>query len=70
VDQRPSVGGDDGAPTELKIPHVIQGRTDKIVALQELAARLGLSAAQCVYMGDDRGRGSKRPRAVSKVTTH
>lgn len=39
--------------TELKIPHVIQGRTDKITALQELAAQLGLTAAQCAYMGDD-----------------
>jgi 3-deoxy-D-manno-octulosonate 8-phosphate phosphatase (KDO 8-P phosphatase) len=39
--------------SELKIPHVIQGRTDKIVALQELTTRLGLSAAECVYMGDD-----------------
>lgn len=39
--------------TELKIPHLIQGRTDKLAALQELAARLKLEAAQCVYMGDD-----------------
>lgn len=39
--------------TELKIPHVIQGRTDKITALQELAAQHGLTAAQCAYMGDD-----------------
>ncbi|MCX6955588.1 MAG: HAD hydrolase family protein [Verrucomicrobia bacterium] len=39
--------------TELKIPHVIQGRTDKLVVLQELAATLGFTAAQCVYMGDD-----------------
>jgi 3-deoxy-D-manno-octulosonate 8-phosphate phosphatase (KDO 8-P phosphatase) len=39
--------------TELKIPHVIQGRIDKITALQELAARLKIAAAQCVYMGDD-----------------
>ncbi len=38
---------------ELKIPHVIQGRTDKLVALQELAAHLQLTAAQCAYMGDD-----------------
>lgn len=38
---------------ELKIPHLIQGRTDKLVALQELAARLNLTAAECVYMGDD-----------------
>jgi 3-deoxy-D-manno-octulosonate 8-phosphate phosphatase (KDO 8-P phosphatase) len=39
--------------TELKIPHVIQGRTDKLAALQELAAQLKLAAAQCAYMGDD-----------------
>ena len=39
--------------SELKIPHVIQGHTDKLAALQELAAKLGLQPAQCVYMGDD-----------------
>jgi len=39
--------------TELKIPHVIQGRTDKLIALQDLAKQLGFTAAQCVYMGDD-----------------
>ena len=39
--------------TELKIPHLIQGRTDKLAALQELAAALGLAAADCAYMGDD-----------------
>ena len=39
--------------TELKVPHLIQGRTDKLVALQELAERLKLAANQCVYMGDD-----------------
>lgn len=38
---------------ELNIPHVIQGRTDKLAALQALADRLRISAAQCVYMGDD-----------------
>ena len=38
---------------ELKIPHLIQGRTDKLVALQDLAGQLGLAAAQCAYMGDD-----------------
>jgi 3-deoxy-D-manno-octulosonate 8-phosphate phosphatase (KDO 8-P phosphatase) len=38
---------------ELKIPHVIQGRTDKLAALQELATKLALSSAQCAYMGDD-----------------
>ncbi len=39
--------------TELKIPHLVQGRVDKITALQELAAALGLKPEQCVYMGDD-----------------
>ena len=38
---------------ELKIPHVIQGRTDKLVVLQKLAGRLGLAAAEVCYMGDD-----------------
>lgn len=38
---------------ELQIPHVIQGRTDKLMALQELAAELELSPSQIVYMGDD-----------------
>jgi len=38
---------------ELKIPHVIQGRTDKLAALQELAGRLGFEAGQVCYMGDD-----------------
>jgi len=38
---------------ELKIPHLIQGRTDKLVALQELAAQLGLAAHEICYMGDD-----------------
>ena len=38
---------------ELKIPHVIQGRTDKLAALQELAIKLGLTPAQCAYIGDD-----------------
>jgi 3-deoxy-D-manno-octulosonate 8-phosphate phosphatase (KDO 8-P phosphatase) len=38
---------------ELHVSHLIQGRTDKLVALQELAARLGLAPAQICYMGDD-----------------
>lgn len=38
---------------ELKVPHLIQGRTDKLAALQELAAQLHLSPRECVYMGDD-----------------
>ncbi|MES2692007.1 MAG: HAD-IIIA family hydrolase [Verrucomicrobiota bacterium] len=39
--------------TELKIPYLVQGRIDKITALQELAAQLSLDPAQCAYMGDD-----------------
>lgn len=39
--------------TELRVPHVIQGRTDKLMALQELASQLGLGAPQVCYMGDD-----------------
>lgn len=38
---------------ELKISHLVQGRNDKLVALQELATSLGLAAEECVYMGDD-----------------
>lgn len=39
--------------TELRIPHLVQGRVDKITALKELAATLNLTADQIVYMGDD-----------------
>jgi len=38
---------------ELKIPHLIQGRTDKHLALQELAGQLGISSEHIAYMGDD-----------------
>jgi 3-deoxy-D-manno-octulosonate 8-phosphate phosphatase (KDO 8-P phosphatase) len=38
---------------ELRIPRVIQGRTDKLAALSELAARLGFVREECLYMGDD-----------------
>ena len=39
--------------TELKVPHLVQGRTDKLAALEELAAQIGLAPDQCAYMGDD-----------------
>lgn len=39
--------------TELRVPHVLQGRTDKLMALQELASQLRLAPAQVCYMGDD-----------------
>lgn len=48
-----SSGATTARATELKIPHLIQGRTDKLIALQELAAELKLTAAQICYMGDD-----------------
>lgn len=38
---------------ELAIKHVIQGREDKLSALNELLALTGLSLAQVAYMGDD-----------------
>lgn len=52
ISGRPS-GATTRRAEELKVPHLIQGRTDKLAALQELAARLHLQAAECVYMGDD-----------------
>ena len=52
ISGRPSVATTVRA-TELKIPHVIQGRIDKLTALQELATRLGFTSAECVFMGDD-----------------
>lgn len=38
---------------ELGIEHLIQGREDKLQALQELLAQLNLKLAQVAYMGDD-----------------
>ncbi len=52
ISGRPS-GATTARAKELQIPHVIQGRTDKLMALQQLAAELGLAAPQICYMGDD-----------------
>ena len=52
ISGRPS-GATTHRAKELQIPHVIQGRTDKLMALQQLAAELGLKAEQICYMGDD-----------------
>jgi 3-deoxy-D-manno-octulosonate 8-phosphate phosphatase (KDO 8-P phosphatase) len=38
---------------ELGVRHVIEGATDKVAALDRLISELQLSAAQCVYTGDD-----------------
>ncbi|MBC2656667.1 HAD family hydrolase [Pseudomonas sp. MSSRFD41] len=37
----------------LGIPHLYQGREDKLVVLDELLAQLGLSYEQVAYLGDD-----------------
>lgn len=39
--------------SELKFHHIIQGRKDKLTALQELAAELQMTADAICYMGDD-----------------
>lgn len=39
--------------TELGITDIIQGREDKLQALEELCQGLGLTLAECAYMGDD-----------------
>jgi 3-deoxy-D-manno-octulosonate 8-phosphate phosphatase (KDO 8-P phosphatase) len=38
---------------ELKIPHLIQGKHNKLEALTGLAAALGIPLHECAYMGDD-----------------
>ena len=38
---------------ELKVQHVVQGCGDKVAALDEIAAGLGISVSQCAYVGDD-----------------
>ena len=39
--------------TDLKVMHLMQGREDKLVALQELADKLELTLDRIAYMGDD-----------------
>ena len=38
---------------ELGVAHVVQGCKDKVAALSELAARLGIDTTQCAFVGDD-----------------
>ena len=38
---------------ELGVQHVVQGCADKVVALDEIIALLGIGAAECAYVGDD-----------------
>jgi len=39
--------------SELGISEIIQGREDKITALQQLARKLDIDLRECAYMGDD-----------------
>lgn len=38
---------------ELQVPHVVLGCKDKVAALDELAASIGVEASACAYVGDD-----------------
>lgn len=38
---------------ELDVPHVILGCKDKVAAMDQLAASLGISIDACAYVGDD-----------------
>ncbi len=38
---------------ELQVPHVVLGCKDKVQAMNELAAELGLKLSACAYVGDD-----------------
>ncbi len=38
---------------ELEVPHVVLGCKDKVAALDELAATLGIDVGDCAYVGDD-----------------
>jgi 3-deoxy-D-manno-octulosonate 8-phosphate phosphatase (KDO 8-P phosphatase) len=39
--------------TELGVGHVILGCKDKVAALDEITAKLGISVTECAYVGDD-----------------
>lgn len=43
----------DKRATEIGVKYVVQGRDDKLIALNELLATLNITAADCAYMGDD-----------------
>lgn len=38
---------------ELGVPHVVQGCGDKVAALDNIARALGITAAECAFVGDD-----------------
>ena len=39
--------------TELGVPHIVLGCKDKVAALDRIVDELGISAAECAYVGDD-----------------
>jgi len=39
--------------SELGVPYVTQGSGDKVAALNDIIAGIGISAGECVYVGDD-----------------
>lgn len=39
--------------TELGVPYITQGCSDKVSALDSIAAEMGISASACAYVGDD-----------------
>lgn len=38
---------------ELEVRHVVQGCKDKVAALDTVIAKLGITADECAYVGDD-----------------
>lgn len=38
---------------ELKVQHVVQGCGDKVAALDEICASIGIQPDECAYVGDD-----------------
>lgn len=38
---------------ELGVAHVVQGCKDKVAALEDIIANLGVAADECAYVGDD-----------------
>ncbi len=38
---------------ELGVTHVVQGCTDKVAALTDITASVGVASGECAYVGDD-----------------
>jgi len=46
-------GAVDHRMAELGVKHVVQGCRDKVAALETLGTELGVSVAECAFVGDD-----------------